>query len=294
MRYDLHDALGSVIAQVSLDEDEPQVVWAAQYDAYGKKLAESSETPNPYRWGGAHGYYADEDVGMYLMGYRWYDSFTGRFISRDPIGFAAGDMNQYRPMGNNPVNAVDPQGTWWHWVAIGVGAVGAFGYYGWKATRPEKSSAPLHWIVKEKTIDLSPQRGNELSQAAIDFGNPRGFEVIYSPPAGACPNGQIVLYQIVSSVGLSGRTAHLDRGRAAATDLPNEMKPYGSQGALSYEDSPSGEGISKYRFTAVAVCRAGGGDVVLSTFYFEFDPKTRKLDLSPDPFQTGHYERGIR
>jgi len=110
MRYDLHDALGSVVAQVSLDEDEPQVVWAAQYDACGKKLAESSETPNPYRWGGAHGYYADEDVGMYLMGYRWYDSFTGRFISRDPIGFAAGDMNQYRPMGNNPANAVDPWG----------------------------------------------------------------------------------------------------------------------------------------------------------------------------------------
>jgi RHS repeat-associated protein len=66
--------------------------------------------PNPYRWGGAHGYYADEDVGMYLMGFRWYDSFTGRFISRDPIGFDGGDMNLYRPMGNNPVNEVDPWG----------------------------------------------------------------------------------------------------------------------------------------------------------------------------------------
>jgi RHS repeat-associated protein len=109
-RYDLHDALGSVIAQVSLDEDEPPVVWAAQYGAYGKTLAQNSKTPSPYRWVGAHGYYADEDVGMYLMGYRWYDSFTGRFISRDPIGFKAGDMNLYRPMGNNPVNEVDPEG----------------------------------------------------------------------------------------------------------------------------------------------------------------------------------------
>jgi RHS repeat-associated protein len=39
---------------------------------------------------------------------RWYDPRAGRFVTRDPIGFSAGDMNQYRPMGNNPVNAADP------------------------------------------------------------------------------------------------------------------------------------------------------------------------------------------
>jgi RHS repeat-associated protein len=130
MRYDLHDALGSVIAQVSLDEDEPQVVWAAQYDAYGKKLAKTSETSSPYQWGGASGYYFDKDVGMILMGLRWYDVETGRFLTRDPIGFSAGDSNFFRPMGNNPANAVDPWGLdvflvyatkypWHAWVVIG-------------------------------------------------------------------------------------------------------------------------------------------------------------------------------
>jgi RHS repeat-associated protein len=110
MRYDLHDALGNVVAQASLDGDEPQVVWAAQYDAHGKKLAETSETPSPYQWGGAHGYYADEDVGMYLLGLRWYESFTGRFINQDPIGFGGNDANLYRYVGNDPINAVDPWG----------------------------------------------------------------------------------------------------------------------------------------------------------------------------------------
>jgi hypothetical protein len=34
----------------------------------------------------------------------------GRFISQDPIGFAAGDANLYRYVGNKPSNATDPTG----------------------------------------------------------------------------------------------------------------------------------------------------------------------------------------
>jgi hypothetical protein len=41
---------------------------------------------------------------------RWYDSTTGRFLTRDPIGFGGGDANLYRYVGNNPLNAVDPWG----------------------------------------------------------------------------------------------------------------------------------------------------------------------------------------
>jgi len=152
VRYQLHDAQGNVIALVDADQEVSTVYLQ---DSWGIPLVDSDcqtvnlasspiqvePVPNPYRWGGAHGYYADEDVGLYLMGFRWYDSFTGRFISRDPIGFAAGDMNQYRPMGNNPVNAVDPWGldvffkqnneTGGHsWVVIG----------GYKASPSDKSA----------------------------------------------------------------------------------------------------------------------------------------------------------
>ena len=34
-----------------------------------------------------------------------------RFISQDPIGFASGDFNWYRYVGDSPVNFVDPYGT---------------------------------------------------------------------------------------------------------------------------------------------------------------------------------------
>ncbi len=41
---------------------------------------------------------------------RVYDPDTGRFLQEDPVWFAAGDMNIYRYVGNNPVNFVDPSG----------------------------------------------------------------------------------------------------------------------------------------------------------------------------------------
>jgi hypothetical protein len=42
--------------------------------------------------------------------HRWYDPETGRWISEDPIGFAAGDANLYRYVGNGVTGATDPSG----------------------------------------------------------------------------------------------------------------------------------------------------------------------------------------
>jgi RHS repeat-associated protein len=41
---------------------------------------------------------------------RYYDPETGRWLSQDPLGFAAGDGNLYRYLGNNVTNATDPSG----------------------------------------------------------------------------------------------------------------------------------------------------------------------------------------
>jgi RHS repeat-associated protein len=41
---------------------------------------------------------------------RWYDAITGRWLSQDPSGFAAGDANLYCYCGNAPTIAVDPSG----------------------------------------------------------------------------------------------------------------------------------------------------------------------------------------
>ena len=52
----------------------------------------------------------DADAGMYYYRARWYDQAAGRFLSEDPLGFAAGDANVQRYVGNGVTTAVDPTG----------------------------------------------------------------------------------------------------------------------------------------------------------------------------------------
>jgi RHS repeat-associated protein len=70
------------------------------------------------KWAGQHEYQADLPLGLSHVGARQYDSFTGRFLNRDPIGFAGG-LNLYGYCDNDPVNAVDPSGLapWQKWIA---------------------------------------------------------------------------------------------------------------------------------------------------------------------------------
>ncbi|OIQ17414.1 MAG: hypothetical protein BM556_11455 [Bacteriovorax sp. MedPE-SWde] len=41
---------------------------------------------------------------------RYYNSSTGRFVSKDPIGFLGGDISFYRYVNNDPINFFDPSG----------------------------------------------------------------------------------------------------------------------------------------------------------------------------------------
>ena len=78
---------------------------AVDYSAFGITLAGSAGTP--FGYGGANGCQTDLDASLVLMGHRYFDPRTGRFINQDPIG--DGD-NWYAYAGNNPVNDVDPSG----------------------------------------------------------------------------------------------------------------------------------------------------------------------------------------
>jgi RHS repeat-associated protein len=56
------------------------------------------------------GRYFDDDTGLQNNLNRWYDPQVGRWISEDPIGFAAGDPNLYRYVSNSPLSHADPVG----------------------------------------------------------------------------------------------------------------------------------------------------------------------------------------
>ena len=61
---------------------------------------------------------------------RCVDPITGRFLSKDPVKFVVtrpDSFNRYSYAANDPVNAVDADGEFWHIVGAGVlgGVVGA-------------------------------------------------------------------------------------------------------------------------------------------------------------------------
>jgi len=86
---------------------------AKQYDAFGVLVASSGSTPTPFGYAGAWGYQEDVDSELKLLGHRYYDPATGRFLTRDPI---KDGRNWYGYCGNNPKNWIDPSGlSFWPW-----------------------------------------------------------------------------------------------------------------------------------------------------------------------------------
>ncbi len=106
--YYLTDHLGSVRDIVS--GTDGAVLQSYEYRENGEKTTLIPSGPKSDKtWIG--GLSVNDDVadsGLYLMGHRHFDSTQGRFLSRDPIGFAGG-LNLYS-YGNSPVQVVDPAG----------------------------------------------------------------------------------------------------------------------------------------------------------------------------------------
>ena len=111
--YALTDHQGSVrdLATYDSQNDVTTIANHRVYGAYGNVQSESNSAVDCLF--GYTGRLHDEATGLQNNLNRWYDASTGRWISEDPIGFAAGDANVYRYCGNGPTNYVDPRGTDW-------------------------------------------------------------------------------------------------------------------------------------------------------------------------------------
>lgn len=100
------DGLGSILA---LTDSGKGIVQRYSYDTFG--MLTSIQNPE---FGNAYTYTArewDRELGLYYYRARYYDPMEGRFISKDPIGFAGGDVNLYGYVVNNPIMYIDPYGT---------------------------------------------------------------------------------------------------------------------------------------------------------------------------------------
>jgi RHS repeat-associated protein len=117
--WPLVDNLGSVRQLVN---SSGSVVNHIQYDAFGRITAEKDGSGNVHKHGDAsyidhiYGFTSRErDYESHLQynRARYYDAAIGRWLSEDPVGFAAGDANLSRYVGNGPTNATDPSGKLW-------------------------------------------------------------------------------------------------------------------------------------------------------------------------------------
>jgi RHS repeat-associated protein len=98
------DQVGSVRLVVRIDDGE--IVQRIDYDEFGVVFADSAPGFQPF--GFAHGLY-DADTGLVRFGARDYDAETGRWTTKEPLGFA-GSFNFYSYCHNDPVNYIDRTG----------------------------------------------------------------------------------------------------------------------------------------------------------------------------------------
>ncbi len=105
----LTDNLGTVRDLVRYNAGQTTSVLHRSYDAFGNVTAEVNPSEIDFLFGFT-GRQFDDATGLQNNLNRWYDAKVGRWISEDPISFAAGDANLYRYVGNSPTNFIDPNG----------------------------------------------------------------------------------------------------------------------------------------------------------------------------------------
>ena len=110
-RYHYHyNPVGSTVALT----DESEVISDKYaYDPFGELVNCETTTDNPFTFVGKYGV-MEEGNGLLFMRARFYDPESKRFLSRDPIKgeeIKTHGMNSFLYVENNPLLAVDPNGT---------------------------------------------------------------------------------------------------------------------------------------------------------------------------------------
>ncbi len=101
----ISDHLGS--PRLVVDSATGTIVQSITYDEFGIVVSDSN--PGFVPFGFAGGLY-DRDTGLVRFGTRDYEAQSGRWTSKDPIGFSGRSANLYGYGVNDPINVVDLDG----------------------------------------------------------------------------------------------------------------------------------------------------------------------------------------
>jgi len=111
--YYCQDANMNTTALVDTNGD---VVERYVYDPYGKPTIHDSDWSDELSWANSKkneilfaGYRYDPETGLYHVRYRMYHPTLGRWLQRDPVGYADG-MGLYEYVGGTPATALDANG----------------------------------------------------------------------------------------------------------------------------------------------------------------------------------------
>jgi len=158
---------------------------------------------NVYRFAGRR---FDDPAGLYYNRHRYYDARSGRFLTRDPLGYVDG-LNLYAYAAHNPLDAVDPLGLdfqylGWKWGTPTGGVKGrTYAYYRIRLQCVCEKNGPNkgHWFIKFIDADvrlriilkqsfkkqfeaiqkgtLTDESGNAVPKDALSFKDKKGNTV---------------------------------------------------------------------------------------------------------------------
>jgi RHS repeat-associated protein len=189
VEYYLQDAMGSVIGQANGSGASTASI---KYDGFGNILSATgaSATIDPAIGSEPrfHGMMLDAATGLYYVRARYYDSATGRWLSRDPIAGLRSrpeSMNPYVFCYSNPLSWADPEGMMSLMDAsiataiTGILATTAFnglgaklqGFYGYKSGFEAAKALGETWSFGFEELQSDPsQAGLDLANALDDVG----------------------------------------------------------------------------------------------------------------------------
>jgi RHS repeat-associated protein len=94
-----------------LTDDGGNTTDAYAITPYGESVAQNGSSDNPFTWLGQLGAMQEGNTSLFYLRMRYYDSATGRFLSRDPLSSTDPlEINPYQYARGNPVTRDDPSG----------------------------------------------------------------------------------------------------------------------------------------------------------------------------------------